>query len=212
MKRGIASTLSVACVSIATVAASFSACGGAIAIGFDDAGVYHDGEGGVLVPGSGCQGWDTSHIQNGNPPCDLDAATLPGQCNPNSQCNAMMVPPGLLKPIEATDTESCAVASGCIANDAGGATCGEGLNNTWVTLFALDSPCHVGSGGDDYCRAYWGQYVTHGHALATCKWSGPGNNDGYCFPSANICPDPGDHFIAVQLDDGGTACIDPCMP
>ena len=203
--KAIASIAAGACTVGVVIAATADGCGGAIVVGFDDAGVYHGADGAVLIPGSACRSWDGSRVQDGAPACDPDAAPKKSLCDPTDPCTQWIVPPALQAPLESSDPESCAVVGGCVAADGGG-YCAAGLNTTWVDDSALRSPCPGGDAGDDFCRAFWGQFVAGGRSLAVCL-------DGVCFPGGNvICENFSDRFMAVEREDGGVSCVDPCVP
>ncbi len=175
------------------VALVIGACGGEVTVGYDDAGDYHLGDGGVFTVGSACIGWDGSHNTTYNPTCDFS----------NDQCNAWLQPPGwnwsytCLEPVNMND-------GGFLYDDAGNQ-----IIQCDSYQFSYTPPC---SPNDDastaFCSAWQSQFVTHGKALSACTAPGFAPSGHACGPGAS-CPDG---QLARVEDDGAVDCVYPCAP
>jgi hypothetical protein len=168
---------------------------------FDDAGAYHLQDGAVLVPGSGCVGYDAGAFA-GIDPDGSWSATLPRPaCTANAQCHTL--PPGF--PWWEND---------CVEeNPPEAGTC----------AFGIDYPplyCNVGGGGDDYCQALYQQFVQapRAQALARCVPCGQvlSSGGGCDFQPPGLCITDclrsGEFQLFVARPGVEPHCESPCQP
>jgi hypothetical protein len=176
------------------VVVAVQACGGKITVGYDDAGNYHTSDGGVLVYGSACVGWDASHyLVDGGFNCDPN----------NDQCTAWLTPPGYVEPYACNPNYFFDDAGNEIIDDASG-----------FPLRDLDAGVCANSGpfleptcdmhdpnANAFCSAFYEQFVVSGHVKGLCY--------GVCqFDGISECA-IGVGRIAV---DGAFICGPPCLP
>jgi hypothetical protein len=209
----------VSCILISVVAAGvvWLACGGLIngpPSGYlDDAGIFHDPDGGVIfAPGSACSGYDAASF-----------VYLPSvKCTNDDQCRAALA--SIEPPKYPLVNASCT----------NGGTCGA----HWVPTQNLSPPadgtifCNAGLDGDAYCAAYFGQFVLGGgqvqsSCLHQCDILSPENGPPSCKPGTDYfacglnTPDNhtcfcGDGPISnyelcvVRVDGGAAECEPPC--
>jgi hypothetical protein len=212
-KRMIHLALATA-ASAALIVLAIEACGGHLIVGYDDAGHYHTADGAVLVSGSMCVGFDASaYINNPKRLCDPSKG--------KTECTAWYIPPSLPSGVIVSYCKAGIAqvddAGNPVLDDSGTKqlvdydsgicdppTYGAPPDGFWVAACAPP----LSDSGDEFCSAFFNQYITNGTVLASCSGSGG------CLPDfrngVERCG--GGLVLTVQLADGGIACLDPCQP
>ena len=138
-------------------------CGGQITVGYDDAGRYHTADGAVWTYGGGCVGFDASaYLVEGGPSCDAsDQGT--------QWCTEQIVPPSL--------------GQGLVSSCSGGACGTAQIKSDAAPAYEFFPPCGppgfrgapdpaTKQAADEFCQAFYDQFVTHGHVIAQCSGLG----------------------------------------
>ncbi len=184
------------------------ACGGQIANGppgtLDDAGVFHQPDGGVLfAPGSACERFDASQYiaETADPPACSDPGSVDGGSSAESaRCEAWALDAGLsfgYMPYVECVAGRCATPS---------------INQHEPALH-----CTWGSpGANAYCTAFYQQFVLDGAVVGGCLTEGIHDYD-YCFSpdcssAPGTLPDGGSWpLVGVFTGPDTSACVRICQ-